>query len=339
MAVTRSRSSTPHSLPDDLHYLAPGFPADRLTVAEIKKILLKHHVSTANCTRKAEFVALFKSQVLLKREKILKKHEDTAEVAMKTEEVEEGSGDDASSGSIQADSDDEEPAEEQGPRGWATLFNPFLNTMSSSEPSSGPSKSHWTSKYPTIDHAFMPKFEYSSDSPQSRHTFDEPTPSPGPIPRFGATSTLFNPLLNTISFSDSSSSPCGSDQPLAQPTLYNTPLSSSDPPKSRHMFEGPIPSPSPKPKPLTLAKRVEELNARIASLEKDVHDAYACLRVLSKQKEYLEQALAKLWAFIYGEQGLLNMLGTMAEKNRRGNGKGKETVNIAGATGEEEQEL
>ena len=273
-------------------------------------------------------MVLLKSQVLPKREEILKKHEDTAEVAMKTEEVEEGSGDNASAGTIQADSDDEELAGKQGPRSWTTLFNPFLNTMSTSEPSSGPSKPHWTSKHPTIDPALMPKFEPSSDPPQSRHIFDEPTPSPGPIPRFGATSTLFNPLLHTISFSNSSSSPCGSDRPLTQPTLYPTPLSSSDPPNPRHMFEDPIPSPSPEPKLLTLAKKVEELNARIASLEKDVHDAYACLRVLSKQKEYLEQALAKLWAFIYGEQGLLNTLVQWQRSMgvRMGRGKRRSTL-------------
>ena len=83
--MTRSRSITPLSLPDDLYYLAPGFPADRLTVAEIKDILLKRHVSSANCNRKAEFVEIFKTKVLPKREKILKKHEDTLEVAMKME--------------------------------------------------------------------------------------------------------------------------------------------------------------------------------------------------------------------------------------------------------------
>ena len=307
MAVTRSRSTTPHPLPNDLYYLAPSF------------------------------------QVLPKREKFSKKHDDTAKVTMKTEEVEEGSGDDASAGTLKsgADSDDEEPAEKQGPRGWTTLFNPFWNTMSSSEPSSGPSKSHQTSKHPTIDPALMPKFEPSSDPLQSRHTFDESTPSPGPIPRFGATSMLFNPLLNNISFSDSSSSPGGSDRPLAQPTLYPTPLPSSGLPESRHLFEDPNPSPSPVPKLPALAQQVEELNGRIARLEKDVHDAYACLRAMSKQREYLEQALAKLWAFIYREQGLLNTLGITAKKNGRGNGKGKgkETGNFAVATGEEEQEL
>ena len=85
MAVTRFCSITPLSLPDDLYYLAPGFPADRLTVAEIKDILLKYHVSLANCNRKAEFVELFKTKVLPKRKKILKKREDTPEVAIKME--------------------------------------------------------------------------------------------------------------------------------------------------------------------------------------------------------------------------------------------------------------
>lgn len=128
MAVTRSRSTTPQSLPDDLYYLAPGFPAERLTVAEIKKILRKHHVSSANCNRKAEFVALFKSQVLPKREKILKKHEDTAEGVMNMElathhnrsiEGEEGSDDDdASARTPQSGEDsDSEATVKQEPQG------------------------------------------------------------------------------------------------------------------------------------------------------------------------------------------------------------------------------
>ena len=54
---------------------------------------------------------------------------------------------------------------------------------------------------------------------------------------------------------------------FAQPTLYPTPLHSFDPSKSRHMFEDPIPSPSPVPKLPSLAEKVEELSARIASLD------------------------------------------------------------------------
>ena len=278
MAVTRSRSTTPHPLPDDLYYLAPSFPTERLTVAEIKKFLLKHHVSSANCNRKAEFVALFKSQVLPKREKLLKKLDDTAKIAMKTEEVEEGSGEDAGADTLQsgANSDDEEPTEKRAPRGWTTLFNPF-------SPPSGASKSRQTSKNPTIDPGLMPKFEPSSDSPQSRR------------------STLLNPPSKKVSF--------------------------SDPPESC------LPSPSPVPKLPNLAKQFEELDARIASLEKDVYDAYECLRAQSKHREYLEQTLAKLWELVYGEQGLANTLSTTAKKNGRGNGKGKEAV----ATDEEEE--
>ena len=136
MAVTRSRSITPQSLPDDLYSLAPGFPAERLTVAEIKTILLKHHVSSANCNRKAEFMALFKSQVLPKREKILKKYEDTAEGAMNMEpatyqnrstEGDEGSNDDnTSTGTPQSGGDsDSEATVKQEPRAGvrsSTLF-------------------------------------------------------------------------------------------------------------------------------------------------------------------------------------------------------------------------
>ena len=223
-------------------------------------------------------MALFKSQVLPKREKILNKLDDTAKVAMKTEEVEEGSGDDASAHTPQsgANSDDEEPTEKQAPRGWTTLFNPF-------SPPSGPSKSRQTSKNSTIDPTFMPKFEPSLDPPQSRR------------------STLLNPPSKNVSF--------------------------SEPPKSR------LPSPSPVPKLHNLAKQFEELDARIASLEKDVYDAYECLRAQSKQREYLEQTLAKLWELVYGEQGLANTLSRTAKKNGRGNGKGKEAV----ATEDEEE--
>ena len=75
------------------------------------------------------------------------------------------------------------------------------------------------------------------------------------------------------------------------------------------------------------------------STKKGLHDAYTCLRVMSKQREYLEQVHAKLRALIYGEQGLLNTLNAIAEKNGRVNGKVKETFDIAVTTGEEEQEL
>ena len=93
------------------------------------------------------------------------------------------------------------------------------------------------------------------------------------------------------------------------------------------------------PKLAALAEKAETLSARIASLEKDVHDLYACLTVMSKQREYLEQAHARLRAFIYGEKGLLNTLNAMAEESGRVNEKEKETVDIAVATGQEEQKL
>ena len=80
------------------------------------------------------------------------------------------------------------------------------------------------------------------------------------------------------------------------------------------------------PKLSTLAKQVDELSARITSLEKDVRDAHVYLRAQSKQITYLEQVLAKLWAFLYGEQGPLNTLGTTGKKNGHENGKGKESV-------------
>ena len=135
MAVTRSRSVTTRSLPDDLYYLAPGFPADRLTVAEIKNILLKHHVSSENCNRKAEFVTLFKTKVLPKREKILKTREDAAEAAElaihqnRFMGVEESSDNDTSAGTLETtgDSDDDEAAvtEKRGSSRWSTLLSPL----------------------------------------------------------------------------------------------------------------------------------------------------------------------------------------------------------------------
>lgn len=144
MTVTRSHSVAARSLPDDLYYLAPGFPADRLTVAEIKNILLKHHVSSENCNRKAEFVALFKTKVLPNREKLLKSREDAAEAAeLATHQnrflgVEESSDSDTSAGTLETsgDSDDNKAVatEKRGSSSWSTVLNPLSNTMSSSKP-------------------------------------------------------------------------------------------------------------------------------------------------------------------------------------------------------------
>lgn len=277
MAVTRSRSVTACSLPNDLYYLAPNFPADRLTVAEIKNILLKHHVSSENCNRKAEFVALFKTKVLPKREKILKTREDTAEAAELAIHqnrfigVEESSDNDTSAGTLETtgDSDDDKVVvtEKRGSSSCSSLLNPLSNTMSSSEPSSGPSRSHQISKQPT----------------------------PSPMPRFGVESTLFNRLFNTILFSEPSSGPSKSRQPSKQPDVYPSPMPkhepSSGPYKSRHTFEGPILSPSPAPKLRTLSEQLEELGGRITSLEHDVHQA---LIVQSQQTNYLELVVGEL---------------------------------------------
>ncbi len=138
MAVSRSRSSTVY-VPEDLYYLAPGFPAHSLTVAALKAILLKHHVSSSECKRKADYVVLFETKVLPKREKIIKKREDAAEAGMKMNKaahhnrvikVEEGSDNDASAGSSQTtdgeDSNDEEAA---GGLNLGTLFNPSFPSL------------------------------------------------------------------------------------------------------------------------------------------------------------------------------------------------------------------
>ena len=78
--------------------------------------------------------------------------------------------------------------------------------MSSSKPSSGPSKSHRTSRLST----------------------------PSPMPKFGARSTLLNLLFITVSFSEPSSGPCKSYRKSKQPTLHPAPMPSSEPPNSRH---------------------------------------------------------------------------------------------------------
>ena len=184
------------------------------------------------------------------------------------------------------------------------------------EPSSDPPQSRQTTKHPTIKATLIPKFEPSSNPPQSRHTLGEPTPSPSPTPTLRPLAKQLEELSAYI---------------FARPTLYPTALHSSDCPKSRYMFED--------PKLPALAEKAEELSARIVSLEKDVHHLYACLTVMSKQREYLEQAHARLWAFIYEENGLLHTLNAMAEENGGVNEKGKETVDIAGATGQKEQKL
>ncbi|KAK0510887.1 hypothetical protein JMJ35_006439 [Cladonia borealis] len=193
--------------------------------------------------------------------------------------------------------------------------------MSSSEPSFGATKSHQTSSHSAKNPALMPKFE-PFDPPQSGLTFDGSTPFPAPVPKLPSLAKQYEEPHARV---------------VARRTLYPRSLHFSDPPKSRQMFEDPIPSPSPVPKLPSLAEKVEELSARIASLEKGLYNAYAWLEVMSKQREHLEQVHARFRALIDGEHGLLNMLNAMAEKNGRVNGKGKKTVDIADATGEEEQ--
>ena len=149
MAVSRSRSGTP-SLPKDLYYLAINFEPHRLTIPNLKNILLKHHVSPVDCKRKADYVALFEAKVFSKREKIIKKHEDAAKEGMKialaaqhnrATTVEEGSDSDTSAASLQTtdseDSDDEEAVGGVGSLNLGTLFNPLFCFLLSTQLTSG----------------------------------------------------------------------------------------------------------------------------------------------------------------------------------------------------------
>ncbi len=57
--------------PEDLYYLSPGFPSTRLTVDTLKEILAKHRISSANCKRKEDYLAVFQKMLLPKAEQIL----------------------------------------------------------------------------------------------------------------------------------------------------------------------------------------------------------------------------------------------------------------------------